>query len=90
MLQTKTEEVPAKSVQVVTSTICDFCGQKIRVRTAGGYSSVTIARYAGQPPEDGGGMQTTLFDCCSACWESKILVAFDALGAKPRTENWEP
>lgn len=90
MLHTTTEEVPAKTIQVVTSTTCDFCGQKIRLRTAGGYSSVTIARYSGQPPEDGGGMQTTLFDCCSACWEQKILVAFYALGAEPRAEIWTP
>jgi len=90
VLQTKTEEVPAKSVQVVTSTICDFCGQKIRVRTADGYSSVTIARYAGQPPEHGGGMQTTIFDCCSSCWEHKVVAAMQSLGASPRLETWEP
>ena len=90
MLHTRTEEVPAKTVQVVTSTACDFCGQKIRLRTASGYSSVTIARYTGQPPEDGAGMQTTLFDCCSACWESKVVTAFQSLGASPRLETLVP
>jgi hypothetical protein len=88
MRHMKTVPVPATTKEVVDKTTCDFCGEKLKARRYE-RNEVTLQHEEGSHYPEGGSGTRTVFDCCSDCWDSKVMPALKALGASPRVEDWD-
>lgn len=88
MQHKKTIAIPATTKEVIDRTTCDFCGCDIKAPPFH-VADVTITREVGTNYPEGGGIERTAYDCCLACWANKIDPALRALGATPRTEEWD-
>ena len=88
MRHMKTVQVPATTREVFDKTTCDFCGAEVPPRRRE-FREVTLQCDEGSAYPEGGQGEKTIFDCCPACWDGKVLPALRALGATPRTEEWD-
>ena len=85
-----TVTVPATTTTKVTSVTCDFCGAEIpQPRSIGDFKTVRIECDEGFRAPEGGGGQTTSFDCCYACWVGRVTPSLEFLGAESQTKEWD-
>lgn len=66
-----------------TRTTCDVCGKEIKQGPWDG-SEITIRAEIGDQYPEGDFREAQGFDCCPACWKTKIRPALEAAGAKFR------
>ena len=80
MRKTRTEIVPATTREVVDSIHCDLCGAEI-MHFGSSYDEITVQRSVGYRYPDCASSETTSYDVCPPCFESRIVPIF--AGATP-------
>ena len=86
MKHLKAVEIPAKIENRVDKITCDFCESIIKKENYK-INEVTLEYKEGVSYPDFHSSTTTIFDCCYACWEEKVVPVLQRLGAKPRIEE---
>lgn len=84
----KTVQIPATTREEVERLTCDFCGKTIHPQ-GHEYTEISLQREDITRYSECGSGNKTIFDCCGGCWDSKVIPALRALGASPRTEEWD-
>lgn len=79
----RTETVPEHTRQVESHQTCDSCGAVIEDPNGNSVDEITIKRVVGMRWQGDANLDEWDFDCCQACWESKVLPIFALKGDKP-------
>lgn len=73
---------------------CDLCQATAKDgnwgRTSGWdakHDEVSIERSSHENYPGSGSVEKVIYDCCAACFDSKVRPALEALGLKPREER---
>ncbi len=77
-----------KGVELTRAT-CDFCGGPDVPEDFWDRTEVEIQGTVGSVYPESDCRQRTWIDCCSACFESKVVPAIETLGVKFRTHPVE-
>lgn len=87
MKEIKKVTVPARTEDVVVSTMCDLCHEKIE---QGMYevNEVTIRFTKGDEYPEGGSGEETTVDMCGKCFESKLIPWLASIGVAPQVKEY--
>lgn len=84
--------IPEKTVMEETHRTCDSCGAAIPGEVWDGvyrkHDETKIERKEGDYWPDGANVLMWEFDCCRACWESKVMPVFALKGSEPEEVGW--
>lgn len=88
MKKTKKETVPATTRDVIVSTVCDFCGEKIETIDYD-VNEVLIQHKKGESYPDCGAITQTSVDMCGMCFDEKLMPWLKSQGVKAQEEIWD-
>lgn len=85
------KEIPAKTLLVHTSTVCDLCGDETTNNWAPGTSALEtkVSMKDGWNSPDGGQGTKISYDICPDCFKEKLIPWLESQGAKTNVEEWD-
>jgi hypothetical protein len=81
--------IPQQVKEVLASTTCDLCKEKIETKECWAIQDVEIQCRTGMSYPEGGFGECTEVDLCPDCFNSKLLPWLRSQGAEPHQREWD-
>ncbi len=81
--------IPQQVKEVLASTTCDLCKEKIEIKEHWAIQDVKIQCRTGMSYPEGGFGEYTEVDLCPDCFNSRLLPWLRSQGAEPHQRKWD-
>ena len=87
----KIQEIPAKTIEVITAVTCDLCGRKGRdgdwAKSLFDVEDVEISYESGYRYPECGSTEVISYDICPDCFKNKLMPWLKSQGADPEIKD---